>query len=126
MNTVLWEELLGVVILTEKEICDEQHPEKDGDPLWHPTQRESMKDVCERAYDLLCWLRARPEKEIVLSAHSSILFTTLNAVINPHDAGGQPGEGLFSWFLTGEMRSVRLCFTDRENAHKSKRAKTDE
>jgi hypothetical protein len=25
---------------------------KDGDPLWHPTQREPAEAVCERAYGL--------------------------------------------------------------------------
>ena len=32
------------------------------DPLWHPTEREPTKAVCDRAYDFLLWLRARPEK----------------------------------------------------------------
>ena len=51
----------------------------------------------------------------MLSAHSSILFTLLNAVMSPGEAEGadRPGEGSRSWFLTGEMRSVRLRFEDR-------------
>ena len=94
------------------------------DPLWHDTQRETTAAVCDRGYALLEWLHVRPETEIVLSAHSSILFTLLNAVITPET----PGEGLAQWFLTGEMRSVRLHVEEVKDAaagddDKSKKAK---
>lgn len=99
-------------------------PHGEEDPLWHDTQRETTAAVCDRGYALLEWLHARPETEIVLSAHSSILFTLLNAVITPET----PGEGLAQWFLTGEMRSVRLHVEEVKDAaagddDKSKKAK---
>eukprot|EP01047_Picozoa_sp_COSAG01_P075258 COSAG01_NODE_12842_length_1677_cov_3.245247_1_plen_294_part_00 len=79
-------------------------PLGEEDPLWHDTQRESTTEVCDRGYALLEWLHARPETDIALSSHSSILFTLLNAVMTPET----PGKGLAQWFLTGEMRSVQL------------------
>ena len=100
-------------------------PHGKEDPLWHDTQLETTAAVYrDRGYALLEWLHSRPETEIVLPAHSSILFTLLNAVITPET----PGEGLAQWFLTGEMRSVRLHVEEVKDAaagddDKSKKAK---
>uniref|UniRef100_A0A061R0P8 Phosphoglycerate mutase-like protein n=1 Tax=Tetraselmis sp. GSL018 TaxID=582737 RepID=A0A061R0P8_9CHLO len=77
--------------------------EKDED--WSDS-REQLSSVAERGYDFLLWLRSRPEQEVAIATHSAFLFVLLNAVVDT----GQLAEGLSSWFLTGEMRSVIITF----------------
>ena len=49
-------------------------------------------------------------REIAVAAHSCILFTLINAILGPP----APGEGIASWMRTGEMRSLRVTFSDTE------------
>lgn len=82
----------------------------ENDDKWSATEREAPSAVCERAHGLLLWLRARPEREVAIVSHSAFLFTMLNAVL---EADGIPaGEGLRSWFATGEMRTICISFAD--------------
>lgn len=82
------------------------------DELWSPTVREAPAAVCERAHALLLALRARPEREVAIATHSAFLFSLLNGVL---EADGLPeGEGVRSWFATGELRTICVMFEDRE------------
>lgn len=76
------------------------------DPTWHETRRELPTELADRAYDLMLWIRERPESEIVLVGHSAWLFSLLNAVVECED------EALRMWFMTGEMKSTVLQFED--------------
>mmetsp|Transcript_10347 Transcript_10347/g.31825 ORF Transcript_10347/g.31825 Transcript_10347/m.31825 type:complete len:327 (+) Transcript_10347:179-1159(+) len=76
------------------------------DMFFDPDERESARSVSDRGYDFAVWLRARPEKEIVVATHSAWLFTFLNTVARCADPD------LAGWFLTGELRSVVLSFED--------------
>jgi broad specificity phosphatase PhoE len=79
----------------------------DYDSLWNPHQRESNQSKGERIYDFLVeFLSKRPESSIALVTHSAWLFHALNAVIDCGD-----DLDLSSWFLTGEIRSVKLTFS---------------
>ena len=53
-------------------------------------------------------LAARVYREIVVAAHSCILFTLINAILGPPT----PGEGVAAWMRTGEMRSLRVAFSE--------------
>ena len=73
------------------------------DPLWLDGHtRESKEHLAGRGAELLGFLQGRPEKHVVVAAHSAFLLTLLNAVIEVEvddDA---------SWFDTGEMRTFVL------------------
>ena len=51
--------------------------------------------------------RARPERRIVVAAHSGFLLALFNAVLTVDDPAAA------TWFGTGEMRAVMLTFTPR-------------
>lgn len=53
-------------------------------------------------------MRNRPEKEIAIVCHSAYLFTLLNAVMDIEE------EELRSWFLTSEVRSLKVTFSDSQ------------
>jgi broad specificity phosphatase PhoE len=77
------------------------------DTLWNPHQRESHKCKGERIYNFLVhFLSQRNESSIALVTHSAWLFHALNAVIDCGD-----DTDLSCWFLTGEIRSIKLTFT---------------
>jgi broad specificity phosphatase PhoE len=77
------------------------------DSLWDPTQRESNESKSGRIYEFLVeFIANRPESEIAVIGHSAWLFHMCNAVVDCGD-----DEGLTSWFLTSEIRSMRLTFT---------------
>jgi broad specificity phosphatase PhoE len=76
------------------------------DTLWHPTERESGISKSNRIYDFLVnFLAQRPESEIAVVGHSATLFHMCNAVIDCGD-----DLDLSSWFLTSEIRSIKLTF----------------
>lgn len=78
------------------------------DTLFHDDRRETLLEKSERAYDFLVeYIQNRPEKEIAVVGHSAWLFTMLNAVV---DCGND--ESLMSWFLTSEIRSMQVSFSD--------------
>lgn len=76
------------------------------DPLW-TEERESARGLSDRGYSFLMWLQARPEKEVAVASHSAWLFSLLNTTVECADPA------LEQWFLTGEMRSVVLQFSER-------------
>lgn len=79
------------------------------DSLWDSTQRESNQSKSNRIYDFLVdFIANRPESEIAVIGHSAWLFHMCNAVI---DCGNN--EDLTSWFLTSEIRSMKLAFTKK-------------
>jgi broad specificity phosphatase PhoE len=85
-----------------------QHNE---DVLWeeYGDRRETLAEKSERIYRFLTeYVRSRPEKEIAVVCHSAYLFTLLNAVMDIEE------EELRSWFLTSEVRSLKVTFSDSE------------
>mmetsp|Transcript_2450 Transcript_2450/g.4001 ORF Transcript_2450/g.4001 Transcript_2450/m.4001 type:complete len:331 (+) Transcript_2450:93-1085(+) len=79
-------------------------PEED--TLWHPTERESGVSKSNRIYDFLVnFVAQRPESEIAVVSHSATLFHMCNAVLDCGD-----DLNLASWFLTSEIRSMKLTF----------------
>jgi broad specificity phosphatase PhoE len=80
------------------------------DTLWHPTERESGISKSDRIYDFLVnFLAQRPESEIAVVGHSATLFHMCNAVIDCGD-----DLDLSSWFLTSEIRSIKLTFQRKD------------
>jgi broad specificity phosphatase PhoE len=73
------------------------------DPLWLDGRtRETHEHLARRAAGLVEFLRQRPEKHVVVAAHSMLLATLLNAVLvveSDDDA---------AWFGTAEMRTFLL------------------
>ena len=100
------------------EIRDD-HPEIDfaaieheEDELWdaYGDRRETLLEKSDRIYDFLTsFVMQRPESEIAVVSHSAYLFTLLNAVMDIED------EDLRSWFLTGEVRSLKVTYRKRES-----------
>ena len=85
--------------------------EHNEDVLWerYGDRRETLAEKSERIYDFLTqYVRNRPEKEIAIVCHSAYLFTLLNAVMDIEE------EELRSWFLTSEVRSLKVKFSDSE------------
>jgi len=72
-------------------------------------EREPMAAMVDRAYGFMLWLRDRPEREVAVATHSGFLFALVNAVIDTGDLA----EGLSSWFMTGELRSLAVTFEDQ-------------
>lgn len=73
------------------------------DTLW-TEEREPRSNVIDRSFELMEWLKQRPEKNIAVVSHSSFLLTLMNACVETED------ESLTTWFETAEMRSVALTF----------------
>ena len=74
------------------------------DPYWGDGwTREPWKDTAMRAAKFADWLLARPEKHVAVAAHSALLLSMFNAVLDCEE------EATRSWFGTGEMRSVLLA-----------------
>lgn len=90
--------------------------EHDEDVLWenYGDRRETLLEKSERIYDFLAeYVMNRPEKEIAIVCHSAYLFTLLNAVMDIEE------EDLRFWFLTSEVRSMKVRFEPNKN-YKSK------
>ena len=88
--------------------------EYEADVLWEEygdERRETVLEKSERIYKFLTeYVMNRPEREIAIVCHSAYLFTLLNAVMDVED------EELRSWFLTSEVRSLRMEFELPENS----------
>ena len=86
--------------------------EHDEDVLWDEygtTRRETLLEKSKRIYEFLVdFVQEREEKEIAIVCHSAYLFTLLNAVMDIEE------EDLRYWFLTSEVRSMRVRFEKRE------------
>mmetsp|Transcript_33840 Transcript_33840/g.40545 ORF Transcript_33840/g.40545 Transcript_33840/m.40545 type:complete len:266 (-) Transcript_33840:152-949(-) len=79
--------------------------ELEEDTLFDHGRRETKDEVGERIYNFMTWLSNREEKTLAVVSHSCWLLTVFNGVVECDDS-------LKSWFGTGEMRSVKLVFTD--------------
>lgn len=80
------------------------------DDLFLGDRREGPLEMSERVYDFMTnCIRKRDEKEIAVVGHSAWLFNMCNAVM---DCEGD--EDLESWFLTSEIKSMKVTFLDRE------------
>ena len=81
------------------------------DTTWSD-DRETMASMADRAYVFMLWLRQRPEKEVAVATHSAFLFVLVNAIIDT----GMQADGLSSWFMTGELRSLVVSYKDNVDA----------
>ncbi|KAL3921042.1 MAG: hypothetical protein SGILL_002959, partial [Bacillariaceae sp.] len=109
-------EELGVLTCNKRRSLSDikaEHPDleffemTEEDTLWNPNERESSQSKNERIYDFLVnFIANRDESSIAVITHSAWLFHLLNAVVDCGD-----DLDLSSWFLTGEIRSIRLTFS---------------
>jgi broad specificity phosphatase PhoE len=82
----------------------------EDDTIWNPNERENNRSKSERIYDFLVnFIAKRKENSIAIVTHSAWLFHALNAVV---DCGSDLE--LSSWFLTGEIRSIKLTFSSQK------------
>lgn len=81
------------------------------DPLFSASGRETKKEVGERIYNFLIWLRDREEGEIGVASHSGWLMSLFNGVVS---VDREEDKSLKEWFGTGEMKSVELVFTTKK------------
>jgi len=111
-------EELGLLVCNERRLLSEIKEDfpwvdfsecgDDEDTLFNPHQRESPREMSQRIYDFLVnFIRDRPEKEIAVVGHSAWLFNMCNVVM---DCGED--ENLTNWFLTSEIRSMRVTFVE--------------
>jgi broad specificity phosphatase PhoE len=77
------------------------------DVMWDPNDREMAAAKSDRVYDFLVnFISKRPEEELAVVGHSAWLFHMCNAIVDCGD-----DDDLASWFLTSEIRSMRLSFS---------------
>lgn len=82
---------------------------EEEDNLWDPEKRECPKAQSKRIYEFLVdFIKDRPEGELAVVGHSAWLFSMCHTVL---DFGDESDE-LKDWFKTGEIRSLRLTFTE--------------
>ncbi|KAL7533498.1 hypothetical protein ACHAWF_004517 [Thalassiosira exigua] len=106
-------------IRADHPMIDFSDVEHDEDVMWdeYGDRRETLLEKSERIYEFLTgYVRRRPEREVAIVCHSAYLFTLLNAVMEVED------EELRSWFLTSEVRSLRMTFVDREDRKEESKA----
>jgi len=125
VSTVPWvshegcREELGLLVGNKRRPINEikeDYPEIDFSPIKHNEdvlwdeygeRRETLLEKSDRIYDFLTnFVRDRQEKEIGIVCHSAYLFTLMNAVMDISD------EELRSWFLTSEVRSLKMTFVE--------------
>jgi broad specificity phosphatase PhoE len=82
---------------------------EDTDTLFIHDRHETAIEKTNRVYDFLQYIRQLPQKEIAVVGHSAWLFNMCNAVMDIDD------ESLASWFLTSEIRSMRVSFQDKKD-----------
>jgi broad specificity phosphatase PhoE len=113
-------EELGVLVCNQRRPLSQiqaDYPElqfhgdiSEEDTLWDPQQRESGTSKSDRIYQFLVdFVAQRPEQELAVVGHSAWLFHMCNAIV---DCGEDTD--LTSWFLTSEIRSMRLSFTTQQ------------
>jgi len=113
-------EELGVLVCNQRRPLSQiqaDYPElqfhgdiSEEDTLWDPHQRENGTSKSDRIYNFLVdFVAQRPEQELAVVGHSAWLFHMCNAVV---DCGEDTD--LTSWFLTSEVRSMRISFTNRQ------------
>mmetsp|Transcript_61616 Transcript_61616/g.201104 ORF Transcript_61616/g.201104 Transcript_61616/m.201104 type:complete len:297 (-) Transcript_61616:49-939(-) len=86
-----------------------QGVESEEDPYWDAEVRETRESLAERGAKFVCWLLARPERHIVVAAHSAMLMTLFNAAVEVEQPEGEDAVDLLSWFDTGEMRTTLVA-----------------
>jgi broad specificity phosphatase PhoE len=131
-GSIVFEHLIGTVPFLAHEMvreesgvhsCDKRRPksrqemefpmidfsfiETEEDSIFDEERRESKLEVGERIYTFLEWLSSRPETNIGVASHSGWLLTLFNGIC-------ESDESLKAWWQTGEMRSVRLEFSKRD------------
>jgi len=78
------------------------------DVLWDnygTERRETLLEKSDRIYGFLAdFVMNLPQEEIAIVSHSAYLFTLMNAVMDINN------EELRSWFLTSEVRSMKVTF----------------
>lgn len=84
--------------------------EEDTDTKWRSDHRETARECSDRCYQLALWIRKQEEEEIIISAHSSVLFSLMNTVFE-----SKADMGLSQWLMTGEMRSMHITFVPKGN-----------
>jgi broad specificity phosphatase PhoE len=77
------------------------------DAIFRDDRRETKMELGERIYNFFEWLLTRPETHVAVASHSGWLFTIFNGFC-------ECDESLKPWFQTGELRSVKLVFTQNE------------
>jgi broad specificity phosphatase PhoE len=83
---------------------------QEEDNLWIPDRRECPKEQSKRIYSFLVdFIQNRPEKELAVVGHSAWLFTMCHAVLD----FSEEGDEIKDWFTTGEIRSLRLEFSEK-------------
>lgn len=110
---------LGVLVCNQRQKTSQiqiVYPDVDFSPLPHeedtlfmPDRHETSLEKADRVYDFLLYLRSLPQREIAVVTHSAWLFHMCNAVMEI------PDDNLSSWFLTSEIRTMRVTFVDRHN-----------
>jgi phosphohistidine phosphatase SixA len=113
-------------IVAEHPEIDYQFIEHEEDVLWETLggggggganaspprrRRESVVEKTNRIYDFMKFLQGRDEDEIVVVGHSAWLFYMLNAGVVECENDGNDKD-LASWFLTSEVRSMCISFSD--------------
>jgi len=83
-------------------------------PWWIEDRRETDLEMIRRLVDFMRWLREQPEEEIALASHSHIIHALLQCglLVIPEGAMTINGMVADSWFITGEMRSFYLTWSD--------------
>ena len=76
----------------------------EDDPLWDAEARESATGIAARAARFATWLEGRPERRVVVAAHSGFLLAFFNAVLTTDTDEAR------SWFGTGECRCLALAW----------------
>lgn len=107
---------LGVLICNQRQATSQiqsTYPDIDfsllvneHDTLFLPDRHETALEKANRVYDFLLYLKDLPQTEIAVVTHSAWLFNMCNAVMDI------PDESLSSWFLTSEIRSLQVSFSD--------------
>ena len=82
--------------------------ETDDDAMFEGMEgREDKAALGERIRSFLGYLSRRPEGTVAVATHSGWLMTLFNGVLVCR------GEGMKEWFMTGEMRTVKLVWRER-------------
>lgn len=108
---------LGVLVCNQRQTTSQiqlVYPDVDfslldseEDTLFMADRHETALEKADRVYEFLLYLRSLSQREIAVVTHSAWLFNMCNAVMEI------PDDNLSSWFLTSEIRSMRVSFADR-------------
>jgi broad specificity phosphatase PhoE len=95
-------------------VVDYSHVVDEEDPFWGDgSVREPLSSVAARAAKLMEFVRSRPEKHVVVAAHSTILATLMNSVVGVEGPADEVKADT-EWFGTGEMRSFLVSWEPQD------------